>query len=363
MNDRTLDELLAGTSPLTDDQVARLRLSEPLDDLCEAIVAAPVGSDEQPDAPDPSSAPTPLVLRRERHWGRRMVAAAAAVAVFVGALAFLSRDGNPANKAWAAPAVAFAKSSPLILMGDDWKVTRVDEYGDEGEMDFSSDGEEDVGLFWRAGSFEKWRRDRAASYGRTSVVEVLGHEATIYADERSGKAVTALWREDGRTIEVSVNPTKVDRFRSYLAELRRVDVDTWLTALPAGLIRKAESQASIDGMLEGIPLPDGFDVSSLKQVEEREGRYDLGALVSERIVCAWLDQWVAATAAGDKVKEVEALDALRSTHDWPILLELEDQGGWSGVVWTWADRAIAGDRSVARTGPGNTRMSGLCHDD
>lgn len=353
MNDRTLDELLAGANPLPDDRVAGLALSEPLDDLREAIVAAPVGSDEQADGPDPSLAPTPLVPRRTRRWVRRTVAAAAAVAVFAGALAFLSRDDDPANKAWAAPAVAFAKSSPLILMGDSWEVTKADEYGeDEGEMNFSSDGEEDVSLFWRAGSFEEWREDRAASYGRTSVVDVLGHEATVYADARSGEAVTALWQEDGRTIEVQVNPMEPDRFRSYLRELRRVDVDAWLAAMPASVIRRAQSQPVVDEMLEGIPLPEGFNVAALEQGEEVKDRVQLEARVLGEVACAWLDQWAAATAAGDEVEEAEALEALRGAHDWPIA-----QG--HTALLTMADLAVAGDRSITSLVPRHQRPSGL----
>jgi hypothetical protein len=45
--------------------------------------------------------------------------------------------------------------------------------------------------------------------------------------------------------------------------------------------------------------------------------------------CPWIDRWI----GGDD----HAAEAMATSHTWPILLEMRDQGGWSEVLWELAD--------------------------
>jgi len=92
---------------------------------------------------------------------------------------------------------------------------------------------------------------------------------------------------------------------------------------------------------------DGFVIEV--DVSARQGAgmsdADLDAIVAGAVICAWLDQWIDATATGDADGAQEAVAGLATSRDWAILIEMEAQGGFAQVVWEYAD-AIAGDGTI-----------------
>lgn len=131
-------------------------------------------------------------------------------------------------------------------------------------------------------------------------------------------------------------------YRELVGKLKPVSVQEWLDAMPPSAVKPADNKQTVDGMLEGLPLPAGFDKAPLYQ-QTVSDRYDVGATVTGAIACGWLDQWTAAKKAGDTAKVTEAVNAMKTSHTWKVLLEMDNQGGWSSVLWRHAD-SIAKDQ-------------------
>jgi hypothetical protein len=55
------------------------------------------------------------------------------------------------------------------------------------------------------------------------------------------------------------------------------------------------------------------------------------------VACAWLDQWFTGEETGDAAMQAAAAQGLATSPDWPVLAEIDDQGGRSDVVWFHAD--------------------------
>src|SRR5918995_455394 len=75
-------------------------------------------------------------------------------------------------------------------------------------------------------------------------------------------------------------------------------------------------------------------------------RYQLGAKVAGAVACAWLDQWVDAMSNGNNGRAQEAVAAMTTSHNWAILLEMDEAGDYPEVLWELAD-AMADNASVS----------------
>lgn len=333
MTDEQLDELIASTASISDEQLAGLPLDAPAAQLLEEIMSTAVIEGIRSE------------YRRPEYRGRgtRRLAVAATAAVFIGAIGVLfALIGGGSDPAWAAPLVEFAESSPQLLLDQDgWEVSRADHYGDgEGEMTFVN-GDQEADLFWRADPYEGWASDRANSAARIETRTVLGHQAQIAQYEGSND-YTALWPESDRTIEFRSAADSFAGFVDLLEGLERVDVNTWLSAMPDSVIQGTDRGAVLQEMLAGVPIPDGLDISQLESIGGISDRYQLGAQVTGAVGCAWAEQWVAARATGDTNAAATAVTAMSTSHDWAILEEMSNQGAWPQIFWMVAD-GMAGD--------------------
>lgn len=136
-------------------------------------------------------------------------------------------------------------------------------------------------------------------------------------------------------LPAAAEPERVDEF---LASLTLVDRATFETAAPAGSITTQTQHNVIAEMLSDIPVPTTFDVSQLDRTGDR---YQVGAYVTGRVACAWIDQWIQATDAGNAEQAKEAANALATSRQWSILLEMEPNGGYSQVLWQYADAVVS----------------------
>jgi hypothetical protein len=59
--------------------------------------------------------------------------------------------------------------------------------------------------------------------------------------------------------------------------------------------------------------------------------------VSGAVACAWIDRWVTARRTGDEVGVRNAVSAIESSHGWPILREMDEEGDYPEVLWELAD--------------------------
>jgi hypothetical protein len=138
------------------------------------------------------------------------------------------------------------------------------------------------------------------------------------------------WEIDGRTFATA------DEFLETVSRLVTVDDATWEESLPAEIIGPPERAAAIDTILADIPLTADFDRSALTDQDQTSSRYPLAVEVTRAVICAWLDQWFDATDAGDEAAATQAAAALATATDWDILIEIDQEGGWSRNVWELA---------------------------
>jgi hypothetical protein len=163
-----------------------------------------------------------------------------AAAIAAGAAAFVVSTGSRGEDAWAAALVRIAEQSPRLLVDDPaWRVSRADEFnGTTGEMTFS-DGTRQLELRWQpVEAHPSTVADRAASADVASTAEVLDVPARLFRYAGTDD-FTALWAMGGHAIELRGRARDMDSFRAVLASVAKVDVDTWLEALPKSVVLPA----------------------------------------------------------------------------------------------------------------------------
>jgi hypothetical protein len=360
MSDDQLHHLLTAANPLTAERASGLTLAEAQDDLLAAMLAerAP-GAGRQ----------LALRVRRRRRLARGVVAIATTAVVLV---ALLSLGDSPSNHgsgtAWAAEQVRFAEASPLVLLGaPGWRVEYADEQSaQEGELHFrlgptppprdaasaAAPGNPvpvDTGfaqLHWRSGEIRSWIKDRASGAAASTTAPVLGTTAHVYQYEGGTpghRDITALFAYDGRVLEFRAGAADVDAFEVLLATLTRVDTDTWLSAMPASVIKTSDRDTAIEQMLRGVTVPPGFDARDIKGADLTKDRYQLGAAVTGTVACQWFKRWSDARKANDRVKEREASAAMATAKDWPILKEMTKEGAYPEVLLDFAAAMPSGE--------------------
>jgi len=173
-----------------------------------------------------------------------------------------------------------------------------------------------------------------------------GAAAAIAHHSDSMSRVWVVGGADGYVIEIDFNPFIVGAsdtdLDAVLSQVHLVDLVTFEAALPEGSVTSATMDTVVAEMLADIPQPAGFDPAT---IDSTGARYQVGAAVVGAVTCAWLDQWVDATAAGDTESAEAAVAALGTSTGWSILLEMDEEGGYPEVVWEYAE-AIAHDGTV-----------------
>lgn len=128
-----------------------------------------------------------------------------------------------------------------------------------------------------------------------------------------------------------------------------IDEPAWAASLGDNIVFADERTAAAHQLLEGVQLPPGFDINALA-VGGTDDRYQFIAEVSGAVACGWFDEWFAAQATADTDRQDRAAAALATSHEWAMLDEIADQGGWSEVLWRHVDNL---------GGPGGTTQQEL----
>ncbi len=339
MNDRELDQLIARANPFGDDSVRQLPAGDAGSELLEEILT--------------STEAAPALRPNRRRRLPQIAAAAAVVAIAIGVTGALFPRGNPAApaSAFAAEAIAVAQANQRLLIDDpNWKVTAIDEFKPESGMTRFSNGKLEVELDWEpAKEYQSYYQ--ASTSDPHEPIELLGQHATVF--HLSGTDYQTMLPPRGPNfVQIRGNLGSEQAYREVLGKLRQVDVDTWLTAMPATAVKPAQTRAAVDQMLADMTLPNGFDKEPLYK-NTLIDQYDLGARVSGAVGCAWLNQWISANGTGDQTKKREAVTAMRGSHSWKVLKEMAQQGAWPSVFWQLADMiAKDQDPSADKSGIG-----------
>ena len=238
----------------------------------------------------------------------------------------------------AASLVRLAEGSPrLLVVADSWEVVRADEINTElGEMSFSN-GQNSLHLIWTSTAeydthVKHLKRGAQASWTMT----VAGEKTAVFQHDDSTD-FSAVWLSDDHALLLHGRFPNFADYRDVASTLKRVDVNTWLSALPESVVQPYERSSSVESMLADIPVHPSVDVDELKDSPEVRDRYHLGAEVTAAVSSAWISQWVDATNEGDADSAQQAVDAMSTARNWTVLQEMNEEGDWPEVVWEYAD--------------------------
>lgn len=316
---------------ITDRGVAGLPLHDARAELLEEIMALPTTeapSDEVADAR----------ARRRRRWLPVAVAAAAAVAIG-GAVAVPAwlHDGKDHVDA---PIGAPGQGEIAVLQAPGWKLVGADSIdANGGEISYAS-GDQVLDIDWRPADLYQSYVDDRSDTGPGRQVTVLGEPALLWAYSRDDHTVIRDAVGDF-TLEVRGSGMPEGDYLDLLGHLKAIDPADLDAYLPDSFVTDAERAGVIADMLDPLPLPDTFDPTTIRSTDV--SRYQLGAAVTGAVACAWLDQFATAKQDGDAAAMQEAVDAMATSRDWPVLKEMRSEGGWSQVIWQMADQVAAGD--------------------
>lgn len=318
----------------TDDVVSALPLDLARQELLEQIMSTPTmrAADTPATPPDKS---------RRTRWVVVVASAAAAALVVAAPTWWLGHSGGEATQRYSSGAISAAGESTRVLVdAPGWRVTRVDGFGAAaGEMTFVK-GSQELDVHWRpADYYDVYLRDRA-DVSPPTPVELLGEASSMFT-YGEGDYTTIRPVEGDSFLEVRGGVGDRSAYLAVLAQLVVTDVDTWLAAMPPEVVMPAERVETVKGMLEGVPTPSGFDISTIP-TEDLGDRYHFGARVAGTVACAWIERWQQSTRAGDDPEATAAVAALQSSKHWPILLEMDKQGDYPEVLWEMADDVQAG---------------------
>ena len=181
---------------------------------------------------------------------------------------------------------------------------------------------------------------------RVTTAPVLGTTARVYQYEGGTpghRDITALFRYDGRVLEFRAGAADLGAFKVLLASLARVDTDTWLSAMPPSVVKTGDRASTVKRMLQGVALPPGFEASDVEGEGLTKDRYQLGAAVLGAVSCRWFARWGDARADGDRAKEREAVAAMQTAKDWPVLRQMASEGGYPDVLLDYVKAMPSGD--------------------
>jgi hypothetical protein len=363
MNTRELNAALAAADPVDHRSLAELDF-----ELIEAELFADLAA-----ASSPLLATTPERIRSPRSRSPRSrrplviaVGAAALAAAFVLVVSLGGGGPEQPTRAYGAELVRFAEASPLLLLEEPgWHVGYADEESsDEGQIEFilgeklpyevitetsgrrpAAVRQRSVELNWRGGSLADWVSDRAASADFRTTLPVLGTTAQVFRYEGGHPGdyeFTALWSQDGQVDEFRAPVPDLAAFEAHLAALRQVDSGSWLAALPASVIKAADHPSAVAEMLKGVSVPAGFDPAKIPDAGLSTDRYQLGAAVTGSVACSWFRQWGEDRSQGDSAGVAEAEAALAGAKNWPVMREMESEGGYPQILNEYASAMPSG---------------------
>jgi hypothetical protein len=275
--------------------------------------------------------------------------AAATVLILVGVGSIGGGSGD--QPTFAAAAIKVAEANPRLLVTEPgWSVTGADEFASQHGETMFSDGVHELELDWYPARFYKlYYRDRTEVDKTPTKITVLGQRGRTVQYGSSPDYATMLPPQGKVFVEVRGDLGSRHAYLTAVRSLRSVDVNTWLSAMPPTVVRPSERAAAVDEMLNGIPLPSGFDADQLRSGTATLDRYQLGARVTGEVACTWIKQWADARRTGDSAAAQQAVRAMSTAHTWPILREMASQGGWSQVLWRYAREMADGYHGLQRS--------------
>jgi hypothetical protein len=265
--------------------------------------------------------------------GLACVAVIAVLVVLGGGSVDSVKDGG--RPTFAAAAVKVAEANPrLLVTAPGWSIVHANIEAEYGGLTYRNAGHPASGPE-ASGLVMNWApaalyRSTLREYRRKATVTnstVLGRQATTFHYAGRPAYVTVLPPHGNVFVTLAL---PADEHESLLRSLRAVSVERWLAAMPLEVVQPAAEFGVIAQMLQGVPLPPGFDPSSLEAEGEPSNRFDLGQAVAGAVACGWLESWDAATRSGDAATAEAAVAAMGGARHWAVLLQMVHKKGFRG---------------------------------
>ena len=325
---------------LTDDAVSDLPLHRGRSELLEEIMSTPVVDDT----------PVRQQLRRPSKWVAPLAAAAVVAGLVTIPVWWGSDDPDPA--APLAPAAQPEPAKPgdyIVLDAPGWVATYTSQTKYGGEVSYSRRGADLKISSSPAESYADYVEDREHIVDPPAPgepVEVLGKSGQLWAYSRDDHTVIREV-ERGQWREFRGSGLTKPQFIELLGQLRLVDLDTFEASLPDEFVTTSERDDVVEEMLDGIATALApLDLTPMRTpaaafASDETDRYQLGAHTVGVVACAWLSSYVEGETSGDADQRAAAVDAMQTSRDWPVLLEMDAVGDYSEVVWEYADQLAA----------------------
>ena len=130
------------------------------------------------------------------------------------------------------------------------------------------------------------------------------------------------------------------------ARFKEVDVNSWLSAMPASVVLPGRHNDVVRAMLADIPLPPNVDRSQFAVDAAVRDHYQLGAQVVGAVSCGWIEQWIAAKNAHDPRAVTAAVDAMSAVSASNVLSQMDSEGAYPTVVREYASAMARGSNVV-----------------
>lgn len=342
MTEIQIDEQVASTAAWSDDDVAVLDLDGAEQALLEEIMSTPTLEQVPASvAPAPATPPGPLRPRPKRLLAMIATAAAFAAAIVVPSHVAGRDPGPTPDTRYSAYAIEVARANPRVLVAEPgWRVSHVDSFtADEGEIAFSGRGRV-LEVNWRSKATYQGYLDDRMHVSRPQQVDVVGQHGRLF---RYGAHDFGAMLPPQGDVFLELRGSGGDKaaFLDLMSHLEQVDVDTWLAAMPASVVKGGEQAAVAAEMLSDIPTPPDFDAGRLADGKVRD-YYQFGARVTDAVACAWLDSWTTAHRNGDAAGMRRAVAAMATSRHWKVLQKMDAQGDFPDVLWELADQLASG---------------------
>jgi hypothetical protein len=361
-----------------DDLLGRLRLADPVDlgeleravaPLRERVMARAIAQGSTPSEPIPAGDRAALEAgvsrgERGRFRGRRRwlplgfasltgAVVLAVVLIFSGS----SLDSGPgANPGFADAAVKVAEANPrLLITAPGWRIEEARSFRPQrGQLELG-DGTHKVHLSW--GSAVDRREDLYGGGKRVAgkwSETIAGRTADVFHLEAgpTGSYFTTIFpAEGGIFVELDGAFAKRGEWEALMASVRAVGVDEWLEAMPGETLRPKAFATELTRMLHGVPVPPGFEATAAIKPTELTNRFQAAKKLTQAVTCEWVGRWAAARGEGDAAGAREAVEAMSSAREWPVLSRMarEKGDGWTSSIITIGRQMAAGRLKRERT--------------
>jgi len=285
-------------------------------------------------------------------FGLACVAAITLLIVLGGGSVDSVKDGG--RPTYAAAAVEVAEANPrLLVTAPGWSIIHANLQAEYGGLTYRDAGHPASGRFalvmeWAPAALYRSTLRGLRRKATVAHSTVLGQQATTF--HRRGRAYITVLPPQGDVFVTLALPAL--EHETLLRSLRAVSVDRWLAAMPPEVVQPAAEAAVIAQMLQGVPVPPGFDASALEAEDEPTSRFDLGQAVAGAVACGWLESWDAATRSGDAAAVQEAVKAMSGARHWAVLLQMVHEKGFHGDILPahgngWPSYIVTAAREIA----------------